>query len=126
MTNLLLTTILTATLAVTGTAFADETPVPVGEGEYGCCCPWAYAGGMCPVDFVTFWGKVDDVCVHVDDEGNIVGYCFDDPDGVYLFRGLSWPELAAFMSEYYGIEPTVGSMIDLFCGIDRTLPPGGE
>ena len=37
MTKLLLTTILTATLAVTGTAFADETPVPVGEGEYGCC-----------------------------------------------------------------------------------------
>ena len=54
------------------------------------------------------------------------GYCFDDPDGVYLFRGLSWPELAVFISEFYGSEPTVGGMIDLFCGIDRTLPPGGE
>ena len=30
------------------------------------------------------------------------------------------------MSEYYGIEPTVGSVVDLFCGVDRTHPPGGE
>ena len=37
MTKVLLTTILTATLAITGAAIADEAPVPVGEGEYGCC-----------------------------------------------------------------------------------------
>ena len=124
MKKLLLSMLLVTAFAVT--VSAERAPVTVGEGEYGCCCAWGYAGGMCPVDFLTFWGTVDDVCAHFDEEGDIVGFCFGDPDGVYFLRGLSWPELAAFFSDIYGIEPTVGNMIDFFCGIDRTQPPGYE
>jgi hypothetical protein len=66
------------------------------------------------------------VCFVLDEAGEVVGYCVDDPDGAYLFRGMTLPELAMFMSDYYGIEPTVGAMVDLFCGIDRFHAPGAD
>jgi len=126
MKKLLVTAFLATVVVIGVTATADQAPVTVGEGEYGCCCPWAEFAGLCPVDFLTFMGSIDDVCFVLDEAGEVVGYCVDDPDGAYLFRGFTLPELAAFMADYYGIEPTVGSMIDWFCGIDRTRAPGAE
>ena len=126
MKKLLLAAFLAIVVAFAVTASADQPPATVGEGEFGCCCPWAEALGWCPVDFLELFSRTDEVCVYLDADGNIVGYCLDDPEGVYIFRGLTWPELAAFIAEYYGIEPTDGSMIELFCRIDRTRAPGAE
>ena len=126
MKKLLLTAVLATIVALGVTAGADQEPVTVGEGEYGCCCPWAEFAGLCPVDFMTFLGSVEDVCFVLDEAGEVVGYCVDDPDGAYPFRGMTWPELAMFMSDHYGIEPTVGSVVDLFCGIDRFHAPGAD
>ena len=124
MKKLLLSMLLVTAFAVT--VSAERAPVTVGEGEYGCCCPWAYWAGICPVDFYTFFGMVEDVCVIIDEDGEIAGYCADDPDGVYLFRGMTWPQFAEFFEEFYGIDPTLGSVVDFFCGIGRTHPPGYE
>ena len=121
--------LLLSMLLVTAFAFtvsAERAPVTVGEGEYGCCCPWAEHAGLCPVDFVAFVGMLDEVCFVLDEAGEVVGYCVDDPDGAYLFRGLSWPEVADFIGNYYGFEPTVGTTIDWFCGFGRTHAPGSE
>jgi hypothetical protein len=126
MKRLMLTAVLATIVAIGVTAGADQAPVTVGEGEFGCCCPWAEYAGLCPVDFMTFFSSIDDVCFVLDEAGEVVGYCVDDPDGAYLFRGMTLPELAMFMSDYYGIEPTVGAMVDLFCGIDRFHAPGAD
>ena len=126
MKKLLRSVFLATVVAFAATAGADQPPVTVGEDEYGCCCPWAYWSGICPVDFYTFFGMVDEVCVLIDEDGEIAGYCADDPEGVYLFRGMTWPQLAEFFEEYYGIDPTLGSVVDFFCGIGRTHPPGYE
>ena len=123
MRKMLLTTILAAALAALGTTLAEPSPATVGEGEYGCCCAWCAFAGLCPVEPVAWLLSIDDVCALLDDDGSIVGFCIDDPDGTYLFRGLSWPERAVLISESYGIEPTVGSFIDFFCGIDMTTAP---
>jgi hypothetical protein len=126
MKKLLLTAFLSIVIAIAVTASADQPPVTVGEGEYGCCCAWTEWADWCPVDFLTFWSRIDEVCAYLDDAGNIVGFCRDDPDGVYIFRGMSWLERVDFIVQNYGIEPTVGSMVDLFCGIDRMHAPGSE
>jgi hypothetical protein len=123
MKRLLVTAFLATIVAVGVTATADQAPVTVGEGEYGCCCAWTEFAGMCPVDFLTFFAGVEEVCFVLDEAGEVTGFCIDDPDGAYPFRGLTWPEFAAFISDNYGIEPTVGSMVDFFCGIDRFEAP---
>ena len=124
MKKLLLSVFLVTAIAVT--ASAERAPVTVGEGEYGCCCAWTYWAGICPVDFLPFMGMGDEMCFLLDDEGEVVGFCADDPDGAYLFRGMTWPEFAEFFVPSYGIDPTLGSVIDFFCGIGRTQPPGYE
>ena len=126
MNKLLVAAFLAIVVVIGVTATADQAPVTVGEGEYGCCCPWAEFAGLCPLDFITFMGSFDDVCFVLDEAGEVVGYCVDDPEGAYLFRGLTLPEVAELMSDVFGIDPTVGSMVDLFCGIDRTRAPGAE
>ena len=122
----LVAALLMAAVVVSVSANAEQPPLTVAEGEYGCCCPWAEWAGWCPVDFMDFFSRVDQVCVLLDEEGNITGYCLDDPDGAYIFRGLTWPERAAFLAEYYGFEPTMGAVVDWFCGIDRMHAPGSE
>jgi len=126
MKRLLVAAFLATVVAIGVTATADQAPATVGEGEYGCCCAWTEFAGLCPLDFLTFFGGFDDVCFVLDEAGEVTGFCIDDPDGVYPFRGTPWPEAAAFISDNYGIEPTVGSMVDFFCGIDRMHAPGAE
>jgi hypothetical protein len=123
MKKLLVSAFLATIVAFGVTATADQAPITVGEGEYGCCCAWTEFAGLCPVDFLTFFAGIDDVCFVLDEAGEVTGYCVDDPDGAYPFRSLTWPERAAFIAESYGIEPTVGSMVDFFCGIDRVEAP---
>jgi hypothetical protein len=123
MKKLLRSAFLATVVAFAATASADQPSVTVGEGAFGCCCAWTQWARLCPVDFLTFWSMVDDVCVYLDARGNIVGFCAGDPNGAYIFRGMTWPELADFFARSFGIAPTVGSMVDLFCGIDRTRWP---
>jgi len=126
MRRLLVTAFLATVVAIGVTATADQAPATVGEGDYGCCCPWTEFAGLCPLDFLTFFGGFDDICFVLDEADEVTGFCIDDPDGFYPFRGMAWPEAAAFISDNYGIEPTVGSMVDFFCGIDRMHAPGAE
>ena len=126
MKRLLLTTFLATVVALATAASADQAPAAIGEGEFGCCCAWSEWAGLCPMDFLAFWNAFADTCFLLDDDGNIVGFCDDDPDGAYLFRVMNWPERAEFIAQNHGIEATVGSMFDFFCGIDRTRAPGSE
>ena len=123
MKKLLLTAILAAFIAIPGSAIGDTAPGTDAEGAFGCCCPWSEAMGLCPGDLVTFLAGFDDVCFELDDAGEVAGFCHDDPEGHYPFRGLSWPEIAEFISDVYGSEPTVGGMIDSLCGMGRLSAP---
>lgn len=123
MKKLLLIASLAAFVAITGSAVGDTAPHTDAVGQYGCCCPWSEAMGLCPGDLVAFLAAWDDACIVLDAEGEVVGFCRDDPDGAYPFRGMSWPEIAAYISDVYGSEPTVGGLIDYFCGYDRVSAP---
>ncbi len=126
MKKLLRAAFLATVVAVAVTASADQPPAAIGEGEFGCCCGWTEWAGMCPFEVMQLGWVFDNACVHFDDDGDFVAWCADDPDGVYPFRGMTWPERADFIAQNYGIEPTVGGIVDFFCGLDRTRAPGSE
>jgi hypothetical protein len=71
--ELLFTAFLATIVAVGVTASADQAPVTVGEGEYGCCCAWTEFAGWCPVDFLTFFAGIEEVCFVLDEAGEVTG-----------------------------------------------------
>ena len=73
-------------MALAGTGLADA-PTPSGNVVYACCCPWSAEAGICPQDVLTFRSAADDICLVLDAEGAVSGYCYGDPDGVA--RGLA-------------------------------------
>ena len=103
-------------LAVLGMAIAngqagDANP----DGEYGCCCPWSVHAGLCPSSLTDFLLAMPDVCMVLDDDGEVAGFCVDDPEGFYPFRDLGYPDMAGFLG-----QESVGTMIDDFCGFDHS------
>jgi len=102
----------TLVLAVVGMAIADAH---ADEAQYGCCCPWSVSVGLCPSSLTDFLLAMPDACMVLDDDGEVAGFCLDDPDGFYPLRDLSYPEMA----EFVGVA-SVGAMIDFFCGYDHS------
>lgn len=98
-------------LVTTGVMAQEAAP----EAEYGCCCPWSIQAGLCPASLTDFLLALPDVCMVLDEDGEVAGFCVDDPDGFYPFRGMSYPEAAEFVG-----QPSVGAMIDMFCGYDHS------
>ncbi len=119
MKRLLLTTIVTFTLALAGAASArapaDVSPPGNAYGAYGCCCPWSVHAGLCPSGLTDFLLALPEVCMLLDDDAEVVGFCVGDPDGFYPFRDLSYPEAAEFLG-----QASVGAMVDFFCGFDHS------
>lgn len=98
-------------LVITGVVAQDAAQ----DGEYGCCCPWSIHAGLCPAGLTDFLLALPDVCMVLDEDGEVAGFCVDDADGFYPFRGMSYPEAAEFVG-----QPSVGAMIDMFCGDDHS------
>ncbi len=106
----------TLVLAVVGMAIADGH---AGDAEYGCCCPYSAWLGSCPLTPGAFVNSFDDVCLIVDDDGEFVAFCHDDPDGVYPYRGMTLEEITLAVGPVVDQSfANVGAMLDFFCGYD--------
>ncbi len=106
----------TLVLAVVGMAIADAHG---GDAVFGCCCPYSAWLGSCPQTVGAFTDSWDDACMIFDEDGELVTFCQDDPDGVYPYRGMTLEEIAVAVGPNFGLEfETVGAMMDFFCGYD--------
>jgi len=130
MKKLLLPLGLAAIIALAGAGVADQAN-PAGEADrtYGCCCPYTAWAGGCPAYPGSFLRGFEDVCSILDEDGEFVAWCADDPDGVYPYRGMTWEEIALALSPVVETElRDVADILDFFCGYDwsRWLEPAPE
>ena len=61
---------------------------------------------------LTFLSAADDICLVLDAEGAVIGYCYEDPDGVYPFRGMNAAQLARGLG-----FANIREFIDTMCGL---------
>jgi len=106
----------TLVLAVVGMAIADAH---AGDAVFGCCCPYSAWLGACPQTPGAFVNSFEDVCLILDEDGELVEFCHGDPDGVYPYRGMTLEEFAVAVGPVVGEAfEDVGAMVDFFCGYD--------
>ncbi len=106
----------TLVLAVVGMAIADAH---AGDGAYGCCCPYSAWLGSCPSTPGEFVNSFQDVCLILDEDGEMVEFCTDDPDGIYPYRGMALEEITLAVGPVVDQSfENVGAMLDFFCGYD--------
>jgi hypothetical protein len=112
--------ILAVVVALAGLGVADRVAATAeAEPAFGCCCPYSAWKGSCPGYPGPFLRGFEDVCLIVDEDGEFVSWCADDPDGVYPYRGMTWEEIALALSPVVETElRDVADILDFFCGYD--------
>ena len=120
MNKLLLTMGLALVVALAGVSVADQAATTgEADGLYGCCCPYSAWAGTCPQVPGPFLRSFDNVCVILDEDGEFVDWCVDDPNGVYPYRGMTWEEKGLALGPVLGTELLdVADFLDFFCGYD--------